>query len=139
MHGGAMVMGGAAFVLLGFVLVGGPVFMVDWFRKRREMAIERQIALTDALDEQLGTIVAPVVTRRLFGPWEIRIGVPYLQSPAMARVLSVVDDQFSDVAGKGSSSYRIILTAAPSLLRGTQPLRTLRPMKRWARRPLAAA
>lgn len=50
MHVGAMGMGGAAFVLVGFALVGGPAFMVDWFRKRRETAIERQIALTDALD-----------------------------------------------------------------------------------------
>ena len=84
MHVGTMVMGGVEFVLLGFVLVGGPVLLMDWLRGRRQTAIERQIALTDALDEQLGAIVAPMVTRRLFGPWEIQLVVPYLRSAVMA-------------------------------------------------------
>ena len=141
MHLEAMVMGGVAFVLLGFVLVGGPMFLVDWLRKRRETIIERQIALTDALDEQLGTIVAAVVTHPLFGPWKIQIEVPlpWLRSATVAGILPLVDDVFSEVARIGSHSYRIILTAKAGSLPVTRLSRSPRPTKRWARDPLAVA
>lgn len=139
MHIGVMLMSGGAFVLLGFVLLGGPMCLVDWSRKRREQAIERQIMLTDALDGQLGAIVAPVVKKPLLGPWEIRIAVPCLRSVVVAGILSVVDDVFSDVAGIGASAYRVVLHAKPASPGETHVPRRPRSTNRWAGSPMPAA
>jgi len=130
------VIGGGAYVLLLFVLVGGPVLLVDRLRRRRQTAIERQIALTDAIDGQMGTIVSPVVTRPLFGGWEIRIAVPFHRSATVAGILSVVDDVFKDAEGAGGRSYRVFLTAWPDIVREKLPPRS---KKRWARDSVAAA
>ncbi len=118
------VVGGAAFLLVGFAIVGGPVFLVDWSRKRRQAAIERQILLTDALDRRLGAIVAPVVKKPLLGPWEIRIAVPLLRSTTAASILSVVDDVFSDRTRLDSSAYRVVLRAKPGFLREARASQT---------------
>jgi hypothetical protein len=126
----------AVFVLLGFALFGGPMILVDWFRKRREAAIERQIALTDALDGRLGAMVAPVVTKPLFGPWEVQIAVPCLRFTAVGRILSVVDDVFSGAEGTSSRAYRIFLSVTPGSLRQTREPRST---TRWASGPIAAA
>jgi hypothetical protein len=132
MDAGVMVVSGMAFLLLGFVLVGGPMLLADWSWKRRQTAIERQIALTDALDGQLGSIVAPVVKKPLFGPWEIRIGVPFTRLAAVATILSVVDDLFSGVERLGLSPYRIILSAKPDSLEETRAPRPPKSTEGWA-------
>jgi hypothetical protein len=139
MDAGVMMVSGAVFVLLGFVLIGGPMLLADWSRKRRQTAIERQIALTDALDGRLGPIVSPVVKKPLFGPWEIQIAVPFLQSATVARILSMVDEVFSSFERQGSNSYRIFLSAKPGSLEGTRAPRTPRSPKRWAGNPIAAS
>jgi hypothetical protein len=136
MQGSMMLLSVGAFLLLGFALVGGPMLLVDWSRKRWQMAIERQIALTDALDGKLGAIVAPVVTRPFFGPWEIRIAVPLLRSAALARILSVVDSVFCDRSGR---SYRIVLSAKQGSRGGARVGRVRPSAKPWARKPIPAA
>ncbi len=139
MHASVMVVSGAAFLLLLFVLVGGPMLLVDWSRKRRQQEIARQIALTDALDGQLGAIVSPVVRKPPFGLWEIQIAVPFHRSVTVARILSVVDEVFPDVEGAGSRPYRIFLSSMPDSLRETRAPRMRRSAKRWAGYPIAAA
>jgi hypothetical protein len=95
-------------VALGLALVGGPV-VVDWSRKRRAEAVERQIALTDALDERLGPVVAPTVRKPLWGPWEVRIAAPFLHPVAMATILAVVEDTFGDIPRLDAQPYRVVL------------------------------
>ena len=51
--------------------VAGPLVLADWIHARRRETIARQIAVTDAIHGELGAVVAPVVTRRLGGPWEV--------------------------------------------------------------------
>lgn len=113
MQASVMVVGVVVLVLLGFVLFGGPMILVDCLRRRRQAAIVRQVALTEALDGRLGAWVAPVVTKPFLGPWQIRLAVPCLPSTAAAEMLSVVDDVFSGVEEKGAPTYRIVLSAKP--------------------------
>lgn len=128
----------AAFLLLAFLLVGGPMVLADWTRKRREMLTARQIALTDALDGQLGMLVAPVVAKSLFGPWEVRIAMPFLRSAVLTRMLSVIEDVFAEGEAMPSRAYRIVLTVAdgarPAESRGVRG-----PAERWAHTPVGAA
>ncbi|HYL80661.1 MAG TPA: hypothetical protein VEU07_07610, partial [Candidatus Acidoferrum sp.] len=77
METGTILLGMAVFSLVVFVVVGGPALLADWLRTRSEEAIRRQIALTDAIDSQLGPIVSPVVKNPLWGPWQVQIAVPF--------------------------------------------------------------
>jgi hypothetical protein len=128
-----MVIGMAAVLVLGLALAGGAWPLVDGARQRQEQAVERQIALTDALDAKLGPIVSPVVTKPLRGPWEICIAVPFLQPAAVATVVAVVDALFSTLEPGDSRSYRLVLRALDSSEEGREPA------SRWAAKPLAAA
>jgi hypothetical protein len=134
----AMVLGGLTLVLFLSVLCGGPMFLVDWLRKRRQEEIARQVALTDAIDGQLGAVVAPVVTKPFFGPWEIRIAVPLYQSAKVAGILSVVDDAFPCDGLAGSRPYRLFLTARPDPPREASASRKPRSARRWAGNPAGA-
>jgi hypothetical protein len=134
MQPGVAMIGVSASMLLLFVVVGGPMLLVGWSRRRRQQEIARQIALTNALDGRLGSVVAPVVTQPLFRPWEIRITVPLHQSATVARVLSIVDEVFRESAG--APRYRIFLAARPEALREIRPPRE---NNRWIGGPIPAA
>ena len=107
------VVSGVVFVLLGFSLMGGPMLLTDWVRARRQDMIARQITLTDALDGRFGVRVAPVVTKPLFGPWEVRIAVPLQWSAIQGGMLAVIDEVFARFDGTEPSSYRIVLSVTP--------------------------
>lgn len=84
-----------------------------WHRLR-EQAVLRQIALTDAIGERFGAIVAPVVERPVFAlwasrrPWRIRIAVPFARPGTVAGLLAVAHDFGQRTM---SSGYEIVLTA----------------------------
>jgi hypothetical protein len=108
------VVSGMLFVLLGFSLMGGPMLLTDWVRARRQDMIARQITLTDALDGRFGVLVAPVVTKPLFGPWEVRIALPSQWSAIQGGMLAVIDEVFARVDGTNPSSYRVVLSITPN-------------------------
>jgi hypothetical protein len=139
MDASVKIISAAAFLLLAFLLVGGPMVLADWTRKRRERVIARQIALTDALDGQLGALVAPVVTKSLFGPWDVRITMPFLRPAVLARMLSVIDDVFADGEAVPLSAYRIVLTVAENAQRVRSSRGARGQAGRWAHTPVGAA
>ncbi len=134
-----LTLAGGAFVLLLFVVGGGPLLAADWSRKRRQHEIARQIALTDALDAALGPIGAPIVRKPVAGSWEIEIALPIDRTDTTARILSVVHDVFADVGGAGAPPYRIFLTTRPTPWRESHVPREFLPTTRWAGRPMGAA
>ena len=115
MHVVVLALSALAFLLVGFALIGGPMVLTDWVRKRRETVIARQIALTEALDGRFGAIVTPVVAKPLFRPWEVRIAVPLHRSAILARMLGAVDEAFFGVEGPGPRSYRILVSVTPDV------------------------
>ena len=129
----------AAFLLVAFVVVGGSAVLVDWSRRRRQKAIARQIALTDALDGRLGAIVAPRVKRPLWGPWEVEIAVPFSAFAVVGRVLAIVDEVLSGEEGIREDSYRIVLRAEPGPARKTHELRERWSASPWFHNPISAA
>jgi len=138
MDTGVMVLGTVACVLLGCTLVGGPMLLVDWARMRREAVIARQIVLTDALDAQLGPLVAPVVKKPLFGPWEVRIAIPRPGSVVLARIIAVTDQVFADVEGTPPMPYRMLLSLTPNSWRAVERVGR-RSVERWPGNPVTAA
>ena len=63
-------------------------------QRARDHARARQIALTDAIHERLGAVVAPVVRKRPWGPWQVDISVPFTRPETVTAVLAVAHEAF---------------------------------------------
>jgi hypothetical protein len=112
-----VVLGMTVLSLLVFVLIGGPVILADWSRKRREAATWCQIAITDAIDNQIGPIVSPVVRKPMWGPWQVQIAVPIMPPGAVERILQLVDDVLTTSDPVAVEGYRIVLTRKQEAIR----------------------
>jgi hypothetical protein len=88
------------------LLVGGLLALAGWRDRRALAATARQTRLSDALADEVGVIVAPVVTRR-FGEWRVRIAVPLGRPAVVARILRVLDRTLGRL---GPDRYEIVLT-----------------------------
>ncbi len=77
-----------------------------WRDRRRDAAISRQIALTDALAEELGAVVAPVVRPAWWGPWRVHIAVPVSHPVLVGRVVAIAAAVLARVPGR----HAIVLT-----------------------------
>ena len=102
----------------------GLLAQAAWRDRRREAMVARQIQLTDAIADELGAIVAPVVTKRLRGPWRAEIQVPIGQPAAVSRIVAIAHDTLTRA---GMSRYELVLTprAAP-----VRPLRVVTRQRR---------
>jgi hypothetical protein len=73
--------------------------LLSWMNRRDRLqkdVRQRQIALTEAVHERVGAVVAPVV-RRLHHGWQVRIAVPF-ERPAVAEaLLPIVLEAFAPV------------------------------------------
>lgn len=124
-------LGVVAVSLYGLLLVGGPMVLLDWLRNRRQEAIRRQIALTEAIDSRLGAIVAPVVKKPLWGPWQIQIAMPFARPATVGRILAVAHEVFSAADGTNPGRYRIVLTAKQEPNRKETETRRIQFTERW--------
>jgi len=131
-------LGVAVVSLYGLLLVGGPMVLLDRLRNRRHEAIRRQIALTEAIDSRLGAIVAPVVKKPLWGPWQIQIAVPLTRPATVGRILAVAHKVFSAADGKIAGRYRIVLTAKQEPNRKERETRRIQFAERWPGDTVAA-
>ena len=126
----------SAFALLWFA---NPFVLMDRVRNRRDETIRRQIALTDAIDAELGAIVAPVVKKPLWGPWQIRIAVPFTRPAAVGRILAVAHEVFSASDRMSPDRYEIVLTPKQDPIREERKTRASQPAVRWHGDTIAAA
>jgi hypothetical protein len=74
---------------LPLLVVGGLLALAEWTARRRQRVILRQVALTDAIHRELGAIVAPVVEKRLGGPWRAVMALPPSRFSAAARLAAI--------------------------------------------------
>lgn len=135
---GVILLGMAVVWLLVFLWIGGPILLTDWVRNRRREAIRRQIALTEAIEGQFGSIVAPVVQKRLWGPWQIRIAVPFTRPSAVAKILSLAHEMLSAADRMKPSRYQIVLTPQPESIHEKRETRESQSVARWPNEIVAA-
>jgi hypothetical protein len=90
--------------------------LAGWRERRIEAAIARQIALTDAIGAELGSVVAPVVAWPVGRPWQVRMAVPFTRPALVTRVLGITQRVLDRTCASG---YEIVLT--PQL----EPTRTV--------------
>jgi len=89
-----------------FAAVGLMLALTNRRARRRQEAVGRQIALTDAIHARLGGIVAPVVDRLRGGRWQVTIAVPLERPSVVASVLAIVEEVF---AQPGTAPYEVVL------------------------------
>lgn len=73
------------------LVVGTLLELAAWRDRRRQVAVARQIAVTDAIAWEMGAIVAPEVKPALWGPWELRIAVPLSRPLVVGRIVAIAD------------------------------------------------
>jgi hypothetical protein len=78
-------------------IIGVLLEVAAWRERRWHTAIARQIALTDALAAELGAVVAPVVTPAAWGPWRVRIAVPFARPLLVGRIVAITDQVLARV------------------------------------------
>jgi hypothetical protein len=110
MNTSSLLLAVAMVTLYFFLWIGAPILLVGWLRSRRQEAIQRQIALTDAIDGQLGPVVSPVVTKPLWGPWRVRIAMPLTRPVPVGRILAITHGVLSGVDRVNPGHYQIVLT-----------------------------
>jgi hypothetical protein len=125
--------------LLVFLWIGGPILLTDWLRGRREEAVRHQVALTDAIDAELGSIVSPVVKKPVWGPWQILIAIPLARPAAVGKILALTHEVFSVTEGMTPDRYQIVLTPKQESMREEKMTRTSQPAVRWPRDTRVAA
>jgi hypothetical protein len=81
--------------------------LAAWRERRIEAAIARQIALTDAIGAELGSVVAPIVARPVGRPWQVRIAVPFSRPALVTRVLAITQRVLDRTCASG---YEVVLT-----------------------------
>ncbi len=91
--------------------------LAAWRDRRRRETVNRQIALTDAIWRELGAVASPVVKRPFFGPWQIRIAVPFSRPATVGTVLSVAHRILSFADRTGPGPYQIVLTPQDEIAR----------------------
>lgn len=122
-------------VLFLATLLGGPMALVDWLRKRRTETVMQQIALTDAIYARYGSIASPVVKRPIWGPRQIE----FQAGPgAEVKVLAAVHEVLSAADGMNLGRYQIVLTPIqePARVEGKTPAR--QSANRWHGDTIAA-
>jgi hypothetical protein len=100
-----------------------------WRDRRREAVVAQQIRLTDSIAEELGAIVAPVVTKPLRGPWRAEIRIPIGQPAAVSRIVAIAHDTLTRA---GASRYELVLIPK------ARPVRPIGDLTRQPRRLRAA-
>jgi hypothetical protein len=76
-------------VLLPILPIVGLLAWTKWRDRRRAALVAWQIRLTDAIDAELGAVVAPVVRRGLGGAWRVEMTLPPGRPALVGRVLEI--------------------------------------------------
>ncbi len=83
--------------------------LVERAQRARSEVIARQVTVTDAIHRELGAIVAPSVTRRIRGPWQVRIAVPFDREEAVGSIVAIAHRTLSPSGQASPGSLRIVL------------------------------
>jgi hypothetical protein len=82
-------LGLAVVVVIPPALVVSLLLFSNHVQRASADAVARQVAVTDAIHRELGAVVAPVMRRRGWGGWELRMAMPLERPNLIGPVLAV--------------------------------------------------
>ena len=92
------------------VAAAGPLIVADWLQRRHRESIARQIEVTDAIHDELGAVVAPLVRRGPGREWQVLIAVPFDRPALVERVVSITHRTLAAHRGEPDRRFRLVLT-----------------------------
>jgi hypothetical protein len=103
------VLGLAVVILIPPIVVITLLLLSNHVRHARADLAERQIAITDAIDRELGPVVTPVMRRRGWRAWELRMAMPLERPNLVASILAVAHRVLARYDRPASQRVRIVL------------------------------
>lgn len=107
------------------LVIIGLLSLAAWRDRRREAIVARQVRLTDAIADEMGPIVAPLVAKPLGGPWRVEIKVPVGRPNVVSRIVAIAHETLTRV---GAGRYELVLT--PETAPPRSPATALRSARR---------
>ena len=102
-------------VAIPFVAVSALLRLAERRQNRRDLQLDQQIMITDAIHWELGAVAAPVVSRRPGGGWRVSMAVPIDRPAVVAALLRVTVLHFA--AEKAAERLEIVLRPDTSAAR----------------------
>jgi|SRR5215813_12620819 len=103
----------AVVLLVPFAGISALLLVAERLQDRRERALFRQIALTDAIHRELGAIAAPTVRQRFGGGWAVSMALPLDRPATVATIVRLTGQHFSREEQDGTP-LEIVLTSRTS-------------------------
>jgi hypothetical protein len=104
---------GIAVALVPFAAVLALLWLSAWIERRREMAVARQIELTDAIHRELGAVAAPTVRPGARGSWRVLMAVPVDRPETLGALVRIADRVISRAERTPGRRVEIALTSVP--------------------------
>ncbi len=123
-------------LLAPFLAISALLVLAEHLQERRERVWLRQIALTDAIHRELGAAAAPTVRQRIGGGWQVSMAVPLDRPAAVAAILRVTAEHFSEENAAGEPLQIILSPDTPATW--PRAARTMTSPRGTAGTPLAA-
>jgi len=110
----AAVLGIVVALTLPLLVLVGLLAIADRLHRRRLRVVARQVAVTDAIHREFGAVVAPVVSKRLGGPWTVLMALPP-ERWAMAGSLAAIAHEVVSAGNGRDGRIRVVLTPPKEL------------------------
>lgn len=102
-------MAAAAAAATPFVLLAGALWLAGRLRARRDEAIARQVALTDAIHHELGAAAAPEVRWSFTRGWIVSVRLPLYHQSTVGIVTRIAHDLFRRLDRQDPPRLRLVL------------------------------
>jgi hypothetical protein len=99
----------AVVVLTPPVLLSTLLLVSGRLQRARADTAARQVAVTDAIHRELGAVVAPVMRRRGWRAWELRMALPLERPNLVGPVLAAAHRSLAGFDRPGPDRVRIVL------------------------------
>jgi hypothetical protein len=101
---------GSVVVLIPFVAVVPFLWLAERIERGRAEVRARQIRLTDAVHWRLGAIAAPMVVKRPWGRWEVRVALPFGRPEVVGPVVSILHETLASIDRRAAERAEIVVT-----------------------------
>ena len=105
--------------LVPLIVIALPLALAGWIlhalEQRRDRRVARQIMVTDAIHRELGPVVAPLVRKRLWGPWQLEMAVPFARPGVVGTALAIAHQTLADEGSGKPDAFQIVLTPQEDL------------------------
>jgi len=97
-----------------FAMIIALLWLAAWRQRRREMALARQIELTDAIHREFGAVAAPTVRPAAGGAWRVSMSVPIDRPETLGELVRIADRVIARRDRPRGARVEIAVTAAPT-------------------------